>query len=77
MRVNTKNKILHVFLSVLLFTGIFIVTAHAETASDLVLQEAKNEATQLEAVRSALLLDYSANYNQYLEDYQDRNPLNH
>uniref|UniRef100_UPI002FDF495C hypothetical protein n=1 Tax=Thermovirga lienii TaxID=336261 RepID=UPI002FDF495C len=66
------NKRVVAFLTSLFFTVLlFSASAMANTASDLILQEAENEATQLEAVRSALLLDYSDNYNQYLTDYKN------
>jgi len=66
------NKRVVAFLTSLFFTVLlFSASAMANTASDLILQEAHNEATQLEAVRSALLLDYSDNYNQYLTDYKN------
>jgi len=41
------------------------------SADDLIIQQAKNEAVQLNAVQAALLLDYADKYNQYLVDYQN------
>jgi hypothetical protein len=68
---NNLNKLKCIgLLSLFLLIFCFTTISSAETASDLILQEAQNEATQLEAVRSALLLDYSEKYNQYLSDYK-------
>jgi hypothetical protein len=70
-RMNNLNKLKCIgLLSLFLLIFCFTTISSAETASDLILQEAQNEAAQLEAVRSALLLDYSEKYNQYLSDYK-------
>lgn len=68
---NNLNKLKCIgLLSLFLLIFCFTTISSAETASNLILQEAQNEAAQLKAVRSALLLDYSEKYNQYLSDYK-------